>query len=616
MATAWHIRRAPGPLSGLHLELDAAVTFIRGCRLDDALHVIEEALAAAPDDPGVCGRAHSFKGEIASIRGALDETAREYALAIADLETTGLVGSLARAHRGRAEAYLNLAMYSSALEDSSRALLLVDSITEAAVRRRAALESAICEGLIRVELSRTAAAREVWESSAALIDSDCDPLLVGLHDMLGGTALAASARDRRRGFELLERAAGHFAAHGLVYHHARALEAHARRVVTEDPSEAARLGEAACTLFDRAGAALRLSRARRWLEDVRPRTASLAPPRLAVRLDPASDAIDGIVLAGPATRSCVELALCAAATNSTVLVTGESGTGKELIARLVHQRSRRAGKPWVPFNCAAVPSEMIESILFGHRRGAFTGAHTSHDGLVRAADGGTLFLDEIGELPLTLQAKLLRFLQEGEVLPLGDTRSVRVDVRVVAATNRDLERETREGRFRSDLYHRLNVIRLQIAPLRERRDEIPNLVRRLAATIGDRLGVFGAEVTAGAVSPLLAHQWPGNVRELANCVERCLALYGPRITRESVEASLSGPGAAAVPLEPFEAAFAEASAATTVEVVPLQRAMDAFERGYVERVLAECGNNRSRSAQRLGVSLQRLRYRMRRLGMG
>lgn len=614
MATAWRLTRPFAADCQWHALLDAAVGHVRACRLDEAVRVADRALAGAPTDPSVTGRAHSFKGEVASIRGALDETMSEYALAIADLEATALIGSLARARRGRADAYFNLALYSSALDEATRARAMVGSIAEHAIRRRAALESALCEGLIRLELNQSAAAAELWRAASELTDAPCDPLLVGLHDMLGGLALLTTG-DRDRGAELAARAEAHFAVHELPYYRARALEAHARRVVAWDTAGAVGFAEEASHLYARAGAALRHARAERWLEDVRPRRVPAAP-RAVLREDRCAEEVDGIVVAGPSTRGSVELALCAAATTSTVLITGESGTGKEQIARLIHNHSSRAHRPWVAFNCATVPPDMIESILFGHRRGAFTGAHAAHDGLVRAADGGTFFLDELGELPLTLQAKLLRFLQDGEILPLGDTHPLRVDVRIVAATNRDLELDTRAGRFRHDLYHRLNVIRLQLAPLRERRDEIPTLARRLAATIGDRIGVPCAEITAGSMGPLLAHDWSGNVRELANVVERCLALSGPRITREAIELAL-GPSRHARP-DPtaFEAAFEATVPPDAARLVPLGAAMDAFERAYVDRVLITTGGNRSQAAQRLGVSLQRLRYRMRRLGMG
>lgn len=620
MAVAWQFVRPPDVDDVSHRRLDEAIHFIRACRLAEAVRVADAAIAASPEDRSVTGRAHSFKGEAASIRGALDETMSEYALAIADLELSPLAGSLARARRGRAEAYFNLAMYSSALEESERAAVLVESIDSEPVRRRAELESALCEGLIRIELNQTARAGELWQSATSKVGPGVDPLLVGLHFLLGGLSLVPSREDRGRGYSLLERAAHHFEMHELPYYRARTLETHARRLVGEDVHGAVELAHEASNLFARCGAVLRHTRAQRWLEDVRPRRAAVPEAvrfPAAARSESSCDDVEGIVIAGPSTRGSIELALQAAATGSTVLVTGESGTGKEQIARLIHRRSRRASRPWVAFNCATVPPDMIESILFGHRRGAFTGAHATHEGLVRAANGGTFFLDELGELPLTLQAKLLRFLQDGEILPLGETQPVRVDVRIVAATNRDLERETRAGRFRSDLYHRLNVIRLQVAPLRERRDEIPVLARRLAPVIAGRIGVENAEVTAGAIGPLLAYDWPGNVRELSNVLERCLALFGPRITRASVEASLPTTPAASE----FSAAGESDDDARGIGdpdggIVPLARAMDTFERAYLERALANANGNRSLAARRLEVSLQRLRYRMRRLGMG
>jgi DNA-binding NtrC family response regulator len=291
-------------------------------------------------------------------------------------------------------------------------------------------------------------------------------------------------------------------------------------------------------------------------------------------------------------------------------VTGESGTGKDLVARLIHKRSRRSTRPWIPFNCAAVPAELIESILFGHRRGAFSGAVVAHEGILRQAHGGTLFLDEIGDLPLLLQAKLLRFLQDGEILPVGDTKPVHVDVRVVAATNRDLERDAMEGRFREDLFHRLNVLRLEVAPLRDRKDEVPGLAERLAASVAERLEIDDARVTSGAIGQLLEHDWPGNVRELANVLERSIALYGPVVTRESIEAAL-GPSTRKRPASQAQPASEARGPSTT-----LDDAMNAFERDFIESAVAATSGNLSRAAATLGVSLQRLRYRMRRLGMG
>ncbi|MFP2933893.1 sigma 54-interacting transcriptional regulator, partial [Pyxidicoccus sp. 3LG] len=210
---------------------------------------------------------------------------------------------------------------------------------------------------------------------------------------------------------------------------------------------------------------------------------------------------------------------------ATVIVTGESGSGKELVARALHTLSTRAQRPYVAFNCAAVPRELFEGQLFGYRRGAYTGATTDHPGVIRAAHGGTLFLDEIGELPLEVQPKLLRFLENGEVFPLGEVRPVEVDVRVVAATHRDLAQLVREGRFREDLYYRLQVVPVRVPPLRERREDVVALARHFVRQLTPE-GQEPPQLGADALAALVAHPWPGNVRELRNVLERSMA-YGP-----------------------------------------------------------------------------------------
>jgi two-component system response regulator FlrC len=583
----------------LHGELDFVVGLVRACRLDEARRVADEVLARTGIDDALAGRAHSFRGEIASITGDLEGTIAEYEAAVERLQTTPLIGSLARAHRGRAEGFLNLGMVSTASQESRLASELVDAIGDARVRRRAALESAICDGLIQAELGCGLLSRQRWRDSAPLLEAVGDPLLSGLHDVVGGLALAAHGEETARWRRLLERAVVRFRDQQLPYYEARALELLARALAGVSNSGASGFMNEAAQLYESAGARLRAERARQWLEGAAPCTAAQCGREREV---------EGIWIAGPTTRAVTTLAASAAQSSSTVLITGESGTGKELIARLIHRRSRRREGPWIPFNCAAAPAEMVESVLFGYRRGAFTGATAPSDGLVRAADGGTLFLDEIGEIPSSLQAKLLRFLQEGEVLPLGETRPITVDVRIVAATNRDLERETRDGRFRTDLFHRLNVIRLQLVPLRERRDEILALAERLAAQIAARLQMPEPRLTAGAISPLLRYHWPGNVRELSNVLERVLVLHGSTITLDALVRALpvgaagNGPAGLDAP-------------ASLDEISPLPIVMDAFERAYITRALGQCGGNRTRASALLGVSLQRLRYRMLRLGM-
>jgi transcriptional regulator with PAS, ATPase and Fis domain len=223
-------------------------------------------------------------------------------------------------------------------------------------------------------------------------------------------------------------------------------------------------------------------------------------------------------------HTIIALARKVAQTNVTVLITGESGTGKEIVARAIHGFSARANKPFIPLNCTAVPRELLESQLFGYRRGAFTGADRDSLGLIRAAKDGTLFLDEVGELSLDLQPKLLRFLESGEINPLGETSPSRVDVRIVAATNANLERLVEEGRFREDLFYRLNVVSLPVPPLRERRDEIPGLVHHFVARAAAEFGKGRVRVAEETMERLLLYAWPGNVRQLQNELRRMVVL--------------------------------------------------------------------------------------------
>ena len=223
-------------------------------------------------------------------------------------------------------------------------------------------------------------------------------------------------------------------------------------------------------------------------------------------------------------RDLMTLAGKVARTSVTVLITGESGTGKEILARAIHAFSDRADRPFVPLNCTAVPRDLLESQLFGHRRGSFTGADRDHAGLIRSARDGTVFLDEVGELSLDLQPKLLRFLESGEISPLGDPAPQTVNVRVIAATNANLEDLVRDGRFREDLFYRLNVVRLSVRPLRERRDEIPGLVHHLVTQAAAEFKKGHVTVAEETMERLLLYRWPGNVRQLQNELRRMVAL--------------------------------------------------------------------------------------------
>ncbi|PTD27307.1 MULTISPECIES: sigma-54 interaction domain-containing protein [Sphingomonas] len=303
----------------------------------------------------------------------------------------------------------------------------------------------------------------------------------------------------------------------------------------------------------------------------------------------------------PESAKFLALATKVARSDATVLVLGETGTGKEGVARYIHAISPRADKPFVAVNCAALPETMLEAMLFGHQKGSFTGAGAASEGLFRAAEGGTLMLDEVAELPLALQAKLLRALQEREVLPVGATRSVTVDVRIVAAANRDLAAEVAAGRFRADLYWRLNVMPLNLKPLGERRQDI----RAIAAALLVRhmpAGEAFAWPTAAALDRLMAHGWPGNVRELENVLQRALLLRdGDRIDAGdlSIEAMAPVMAPAAMPEAP--------------EVRPQRRFADiarALQARAIEEALAATGGHRLRAAERLGISERTLRYRL------
>ncbi|WP_245942061.1 sigma-54 interaction domain-containing protein [Sphingomonas gilva] len=307
-------------------------------------------------------------------------------------------------------------------------------------------------------------------------------------------------------------------------------------------------------------------------------------------------------LGEPATQRLYALAARVAASDATVLVLGDTGTGKEGLSRMIHARSARAEGPFVAINCAALPDTMLEAMLFGHVKGSFTGAGTAADGLFRAAEGGTLMLDEIAELPLPLQAKLLRALQEREVLPVGATQAVPVDVRIVAACNRDLAAEVAAGRFRADLYWRLNVVALELEPLAERRQD----VRAIAASMLLRHTANGqpfAWPTADALAALMAHDWPGNARELDNVLQRALLLReGDRIEVDDLGFV---PAAASAPIK-----TAPALATTDGAITPLFEVQRTSAHEVIRAALEATGGHRARAAARLGISERTLRYRL------
>ena len=310
-----------------------------------------------------------------------------------------------------------------------------------------------------------------------------------------------------------------------------------------------------------------------------------------------------VVAESRAMRDALDLVARVAEHKTTVLITGESGTGKEVIARAIHHASPRARDAFVAVNCAAIPENLLESELFGHVRGAFTGATADRAGLFEQADGGTLFLDEIGEMPTGLQAKLLRVLQEGEIRRVGDQKTRRADVRVLAATGKDLEAETQAGRFREDLFYRLNVVAIHLPPLAGRPDDIPPLARHFAASLGRRLGKSLA-LSDAAVRWLESQPWPGNVRELAHAIERAAVLSDKEVL-EPLDFA---------PVPPLRVAERGTGGADqSGGSGTLREAVDAAERVAIAAALEAAGGNRREAAERLGVSLRTLFYKMERL---
>ena len=322
---------------------------------------------------------------------------------------------------------------------------------------------------------------------------------------------------------------------------------------------------------------------------------------------PLEPLIPGFLCAGAAMLRVVDQIKRLQTTPLTVLVTGESGTGKELVARAIHAGSPRAGSTFLPYNCTTMTRELADSQLFGHRRGSFTGALTDQPGLVRTAAGGTLFLDEIGDLPIDVQPKLLRFLEQGEIMPLGETRPMHVDVRVIAATNADLEQRVGEGRFREDLFYRLSVIHLHVPPLRQRREEIPHLSSFFLREACDELAKPDVELSPDVLDLFAQYLWPGNVRQLRNEIRRAVAM--------------SLPGAAVTPdmLSPELARLDQESAAGAASVArpafeTLSAAVDQLERDLIRDALDRAAGNISESARQLGLTRRGLYLKLRRLG--
>jgi transcriptional regulator with PAS, ATPase and Fis domain len=525
-----------------------------------------------------------------------------------------------------------------ALQPAREAARMAELIDVSETRDRADFECAICEGLVQIELMNLAEAEALWRSVEHLVArmAVVDDWLPGLFNLLGGRVLIEKGKRAgdwaacREGVAALERVASHFREAGLVFWEARSLEALGRSVEEHDRDAAVRRVREAAAVYREIGAAQLVESADQWLKSVRPAVENRYtwPGAQAVpanRLAPDATVVEGHYIAGPRTREVVERAMRYAQLTHPVLVMGESGTGKDGVARVIHSASARKDGPFLPLCCASLPPSLIEAQLFGYRKGAFTGATSNHVGLVREANGGTLFLDEIGELPLDLQPKLLRFLESGRTLTIGETAERAVDVRIVAATNRDLEEAVSAGRFREDLYYRLNVLRLNTAPLRERADEIPRLAQFIA-------GQHDVKLSMGALNALSAYDWPGNVRQLRNVIVRAMGILGggPVVGRGVVEEALEeerrlhapprpcgreaphDPEAPCAEAERFPFMLGDGSLPAEMKLPDAERE---FQRYHIARALARHNGNKTRAARELGLKLQTFLVRAQKLGL-
>ena len=318
------------------------------------------------------------------------------------------------------------------------------------------------------------------------------------------------------------------------------------------------------------------------------------------------DGFDSMIGTSQALSAALAKARQAMAVDSVVLITGESGTGKDLLARSIHFGGKRSERAFVPLSCCAIPAQLVESELFGYEKGAFTGADTTRIGKLKVADGGTIFLDEIGEMPMEAQVKLLRVLQDSCFYPVGSTKLVEVDIRIVCATNRDLEEAISEGLFREDLFYRINVLNIEMPPLRKRREDIPQLVAHFVAKHAPRVNARITEFHPKALARLAAYRWPGNIRELENAIERLLVYYGQEraILPEHVDA-----------LMPKSDRKDDAESMDDFEGLPLEEATRKVEDYLIRRALNRSGNVQSRAAEILGITRRILKYKIDQLGI-
>jgi DNA-binding NtrC family response regulator/tetratricopeptide (TPR) repeat protein len=628
LARADAIIASPGlpPADQLHAELVAAEALVDARRYDQAQERLERTtgLVDPRTTPGAWGEYLRVRGVVAAASGrategyhdlsqsvtVFDLLGEHYQSALSQL-ALGVVAaragarSLAERALGQAESAFHELGANRDLRDAGDARALLDrpgtgefigapADADDAVVRRLVDAAALPELLAR---ETAAALCEVADAAMAMVvlSQGGDPVRViasvGVREAEAmPIAAVAAAGGSRDGLSFLRESLGRDTAYDrcaivAVRREASPLVARRVRMV----AAVARQGFELCEARERPARA--------------PNVVALERP-----LEPL---IPGFLCAGAAMGRVVDQIKRLQATALTVLITGESGTGKELVARAIHAGSRRSANTFLPYNCTTTTRELADSQLFGHRRGSFTGALSDQPGLVRTSAGGTLFLDEIGDLPIDVQPKLLRFLEQGEIMPLGETRPQQVDVRVLAATNADLEQRVGEGRFREDLYYRLSVIRLHVPPLRQRRDEIPLLASFFLREACDELAKPDVELSPEVLDLFAQYMWPGNIRQLRNEIRRAVAMSPPAA---AVTSDMLSPELARLDKE-TATAVASGDHVRRLSGVTLSAAVDELERDLIRQALDLAAGNISETARRLGLTRRGLYLKLRRLGL-
>jgi hydrogenase-4 transcriptional activator len=628
LARADAIIASPGlpPADQLHAELVAAEALVEAARFDEAQSRLERTtgLVDPRTTPGAWGEYLRVRGVVASASGRATEGYHDLSQSVTVFDLLGeryqsalsqLALGVAAARTGaRSLAERALGHAESAFADLGAARDLVDVASARALLDRpgtgefmgapADADDAVVRRLVDAAALPELLARETAAAMLEVADAECAMIVLsqgrqparvtaaaGVSDTATMAIANAAAEGRPRdGLTFLREPLGRegaFDRHAVVAirRHASGLVARRIRMV----AAVARQGFELCEARERPGRA--------------PNAVALERP-----LEPL---IPGFLCAGPAMARVVDQIKRLQATSLTVLITGESGTGKELVARAIHAGSRRSASTFLPYNCTTTTRELADSQLFGHRRGSFTGALSDQPGLVRTSAGGTLFLDEIGDLPIDVKPKLLRFLEQGEIMPLGETRPQQVDVRVLAATNADLEQRVGEGRFREDLYYRLSVIRLHVPPLRQRRDEIPLLASFFLREASDELAKPDVELGPDVLDLFAQYLWPGNIRQLRNEIRRAVAMSAPGT---AVTTEMLSPELARLDRE-IVAPAVTGGTGRPLPVTSLAVAVDELERSVIRQALDQYLGNISETARRLGLTRRGLYLKMRRLGI-